>query len=85
MHTVPTWDHRNPTKFHTTSLTQFKRYSSVTVQNTKIESVERNKDGTFKATGGRKSWTGKKLLLTTGAKDVFPNIPGYTEYWISGI
>ncbi|KAB8208914.1 FAD/NAD(P)-binding domain-containing protein [Aspergillus parasiticus] len=28
---------------------------------------------------------GKKLILATGSKDVFPNIPGYAELWGKGI
>lgn len=85
MHTVPSWDHRDPAEFRAASLADLKRYGSVTVQNTEIESAERNEDGTFTVAGGGKSWTGKKLLLATGVEDVFPNIPGYAECWISGM
>lgn len=85
MHTVPSWDHRDPAEFRATSLAQFERYGSVTVQNVEIKSVERNEDSTFKVTGGGKSWIGRKLLLATGAEDVFPDIPGYAECWISGM
>jgi gliotoxin/aspirochlorine biosynthesis thioredoxin reductase len=85
MHTVPSWDHRDPAEFRAVSLAEFKRYGSVTVQNTKIEIVGQNKDSTFTVKGGGKTWTGKKLLLATGVEDIFPDIPGYAECWVSGM
>jgi thioredoxin reductase len=85
MHTVPSWDHRDPAEFRTASLAEFKRYGSVTVQHVEIESVKKSEDGTFEAIGGGKSWKGKKLLLATGVEDVFPDIPGYAECWVSGM
>lgn len=85
MHTLPSWDHRDPAEFRAASLADFKRYESVTVENTEIESVKKNEDSTFTVTGGGKSWTGKKLLLATGVEDVFPDIPGYADCWVSGM
>lgn len=85
MHTVPTWDHRNPADFRTSSRTDLERYGSVTVENVGIESLKQNENGLFVATGNGVTWMGKKVILATGVEDVFPDIPGYAECWVSGI
>lgn len=85
MHTVPSWDHRDPAEFRAASLAQFERYGSVTVENVEVEAAKRNDDGTFEVTASGRTWKGKKLLLATGVEDIFPDIPGYAECWVSGI
>lgn len=85
MHTVPTWDHKDPTEFRAAARADFKRYGSVTVEDVEIESIKQRGDGLFEATGAGKTWVGKKVILATGVEDIFPDIPGYAECWVSGI
>ncbi|KUI59137.1 Thioredoxin reductase [Cytospora mali] len=85
MHTVPSWDHRDPEEFRSASRADFERYGCITVENVEIESIKRREDGLFEFTGGGNAWTGKKVILATGVEDVFPDIPGYTECWVSGM
>jgi thioredoxin reductase len=85
MHTVPTWDHQDPQAFRTAAIKDFERYGSIAVERVEIETVKQRDDGLFEATGNGKTWTGKKLILATGVEDVFPEIPGYAECWISGM
>ncbi|KAF2116033.1 hypothetical protein BDV96DRAFT_491828 [Lophiotrema nucula] len=86
MHTVPTWDHRNPEDFRAAARKDLERYGTVTVENAEIVMIEKKEDGMFKVKDDDgKTWVGRKVILATGVKDVFPNIPGYAECWISGI
>lgn len=85
MHTVPTWDHRDPAELRLASLRDLLRYGTVTIEQIEVKAVKKNEDRLFEATAGGKTSTGKKLILATGVQDVFPDIPGYAECWISGM
>lgn len=85
LHTVPSWDHRDPAEFRAASLKELERYSTVTVGPTEVESIKQNEDGRIEARGSGKKVLGKKLILATGVEDVFPEIPGYAECWVSGM
>ena len=88
MHVMPTWDHSDPAKYREAACAELKaRYSEiVTFVDYKVTSLRKGSDGGFvaiDATG--KTWTGKKVILATGNKDVFPKIEGYEECWIKGM
>jgi thioredoxin reductase len=85
MHTVPTWDHQNPQAFRDAALKDFERYGSITVEKVEIETTKQRDDGLFEASAGGKTWTAKKVILATGVEDLYPDIPGYAECWVSGI
>lgn len=85
MHTVPAWDHRDPAEFRSASLAGLDRYGSVTVENVEIETIKKNEDGRFEVSAAGKAWKGKKVILATGVEDIFPDIAGYTECWVSGM
>jgi len=51
-----------------------------------VEAVRKGDDGCFVATDCEgKLWIGKKLILATGVKDVYPDIEGYAECWATGM
>jgi gliotoxin/aspirochlorine biosynthesis thioredoxin reductase len=85
MHTVPTWDHRDPSEFRATARADFSRYGTITVEDAKVESAKKLDDGRFEVAANGKIWTAKKLILATGVEDVFPDIQGYAEAWVSGM
>ncbi|KAF2654216.1 FAD/NAD(P)-binding domain-containing protein [Lophiostoma macrostomum CBS 122681] len=87
MHTLPTWDHREPSEFRAAAIKDFERYGTVSVERATVELVKKDENkGVFEATttDGR-TFAAKKLILATGVEDVFPDIPGYSECWVSGI
>jgi thioredoxin reductase len=88
MHMVPTWDHRDPREYRAAARRELStRYGEV-VQFVDLEvtSVTKDESGTFHAVDvSGKAWSGKKLILATGVKDIFPNIPGYGECWVKGM
>ncbi|KAK6214675.1 hypothetical protein LQW54_004183 [Pestalotiopsis sp. IQ-011] len=85
MHTLPSWDHRDPSEFRAAAKADFTRYGSITVEDAEVESAKKLEDGRFQLEAAGKSWIGKKLILATGVEDVFPDIPGYADCWVSGI
>lgn len=86
MHTVPTWDHRNPNEFRSAARADFRRYGAlVTVANAEVDHIKQREDGIFEAVAGAQVYTGKKVVLATGVEDVFPDIPGYSDCWGSGM
>jgi thioredoxin reductase len=85
MHTMPSWDHQDPQVFREKSVKDFERYGSITVEKIEIDTLKQREDGLFEATGGNRTWTGKKVILATGVEDIYPDIPGYAECWVSGM
>jgi gliotoxin/aspirochlorine biosynthesis thioredoxin reductase len=86
MHTLATWDHRNPVDWRAAARKDFERYGTVTIENREVDKVMKVENGLFKATSkDGQEWTTKKVILATGVEDVFPSIPGYAESWITGM
>lgn len=83
MHNVATWDHRDPSDFRATARVDIlRRYSTIQFQNTTIQSVRKTPQSQFEATDAQgKVWTGRKLMLATGVRDVYPDIDGYADCW----
>ena len=88
MHNVVTWDHHSPVEFRQKGRDDIKRrYNTIEFKdNTKIQSVKKNQEGRFEATDtAGKTWIGRKLVLATGIRDVYPDIDGYGESWGTGM
>ncbi|KAK5636072.1 hypothetical protein RRF57_011784 [Xylaria bambusicola] len=85
MHTVPGWDHQDPADFREKAKEDLGRYGSLTVKDAEVETLKQREDGIFEATACGETWTGKKVILATGVEDIFPDIPGYSECWVSGM
>ncbi|KAF2106348.1 hypothetical protein BDV96DRAFT_591064 [Lophiotrema nucula] len=84
MHTVGTWDHRDPADFRGAFRKEIlERYSSISFVDQTIARVEKRPDtGLFVATASNgQSWSGRRMLLATGVRDLPPDIKGYSECW----
>ena len=84
MHNVLTWDHRDPAEFRAAARKELTegRYKTIKIAETKITKVHKTNAGQFEATDGEGNvWYGRKLVLATGVKDVYPSLPGYEECW----
>lgn len=87
MHTLATWDHKDPQEFRAATRKEIlQRYDSISFVDKAIDRVEKRTDDNngdhfvATATDGA-SWTGRRLLLATGVRDIAPDIPGYAECW----
>lgn len=87
MHNVATWDHQDPAKFRATARDDIlRRYTTIQFQNTTIQSVRKTPEGQFEATDTQGHvWTGRKLMLAAGVRDVYPDIDGYADCWAKGM
>ena len=91
MHAVPTWDHRDPAEFRAAAKRDLlARYDTTSFVDVGIKTVLKpeRKDGSslFEAIDENgASWWGRKVVLATGIKDIFPNIEGYPECWVKGM
>lgn len=88
MHTVPSRDHINPYEFRNIAREQIQsRYPSVWFEKVTIVQAarkllgEERYDGFEVTDSGGKSYQGKKMILATGSRDVFPDIEGFKENW----
>lgn len=83
MHTVPTWDHRDPKKFRETARRQIQEnYETIQFVDVGVASVKKHSDASFEisdATG--KMWQVKKIILAVGSTDMLPEIAGYAQLW----
>ncbi|KAF2447802.1 FAD/NAD(P)-binding domain-containing protein [Karstenula rhodostoma CBS 690.94] len=88
MHSVPSRDHINPYEFRSIAREQItSRYPSVWFDNVTITQAVKKLLGKEKYDGFEvtdsegQSHQGKKLILATGSRDVFPDIEGFKENW----
>ncbi|OAK98813.1 FAD/NAD(P)-binding domain-containing protein [Phaeosphaeriaceae sp. SRC1lsM3a] len=94
MHTVASRDHQDPYAFRATAREQIEsRYETVWFQDSKIVSASKKLldmgkekyDGFEVKDSTGATYAGKKIILATGSRDVFPDIEGYAENWPSHI
>lgn len=87
MHVVPTWDHRDSKDFRAAARKDLlARYNTTQFQDVKVESISRTDSGLFKAIDAMKTqWLGRKVILATGVRDIYPDIEGYDECWACGM
>ncbi|KAI4150717.1 MAG: hypothetical protein LQ340_003931, partial [Diploschistes diacapsis] len=88
MHTVVTWDHRDSKDFRAAARKNIlEGYQTVQFQDVKVETVKQLGDGgLFEVVDVHgKSWQGRKLVLAMGVVDVYPEIEGYAECWVTGV
>jgi gliotoxin/aspirochlorine biosynthesis thioredoxin reductase len=87
MHVVPTWDHRDSKDFRAAARKDLlARYNTTQFQDVKVESISRTDLGLFKAIDVTKTeWLGRKVILATGVRDIYPDIDGYGECWAYGM
>ena len=87
IHTVITWDHKNPNDFRAAARENIvSGYQSITFRDVAVERLQKTGEGLFEATDkdGKLS-IGRKVILATGVRDVYPDIKGYEDCWVSGM
>jgi thioredoxin reductase len=87
MHNVVGWDHRNAGDLRAAARRDLLvRYSTIQFQDIGIDRIQKLSTGTFEATDATgKIWRGRKVVMATGVKDVYPNIDGYSDCWADGM
>ena len=88
MHMFPTWDHQDPKAYRLAAREELQaRYPEIVrFVDRAVASVVRDDAGGFEAVDSQGTkWLGKKLILASGVRDIFPDIPGYDECWVKGM
>lgn len=92
IYNVVTWDQGGPSALRAAARKNIlDYYSTIEFQKARISRIGEVEDGgtsypTFTATDdGGKVWRGRKVILATGVRDVFPEIEGYAECWAKGM
>ncbi|KAF4458819.1 hypothetical protein FALBO_14439 [Fusarium albosuccineum] len=83
MHTIPTWDHKDPAAFRgATRKEVLERYSTISFEDCEVVKVEKTSAGDFAATAADgTTFTGRRVLLASGVTDLPLDIKGYEECW----
>ncbi|KFY34303.1 hypothetical protein V494_06875 [Pseudogymnoascus sp. VKM F-4513 (FW-928)] len=81
MHTIPTWDHKDPAAFRGATRAEIlERYNTISFEDREVARIEKTPAGDFAATtADGTSFTGRRVLLATGVTDLPLNIKGYDE------
>ncbi len=79
-HNVLTNDGKSPEQIVKLARKNIARYKTVVFKKARATSASETADG-FKVVADGESFYSKKLVLSTGIKDVIPNIPGFAECW----
>ena len=83
MHTVLTWEHKDPAEYRQIARDQIVRnYDTIEFAQSSIVNIDKQGDSSFKLTDeSGKEWEVKKLILATGCNDILPELQGYSELW----
>ncbi|KAF2446671.1 FAD/NAD(P)-binding domain-containing protein [Karstenula rhodostoma CBS 690.94] len=74
---TPTWEHQHIDDFKQAAKKELQEAGYTTFVEAHVDKVSRS-NGLFELVDSNgTTWQGRKLLLATGSKDIFPAIPGY--------
>lgn len=83
---TPTWENQSTDKLRDTARQELLSAGLTTFVDAAVQTVEQRPDGLFKLVDERDhTWVGRKVLLAIGARDVFPDLPGYPELFTQGM
>ncbi|EXL94473.1 hypothetical protein NOF04DRAFT_11438 [Fusarium oxysporum II5] len=83
MHTIPTWDHKDPAAFRGATRKEIlERYNTISFKDCEVAKVEKTSAGDFAATAvDGTTFTGRRVLLASGVTDLPLDIQGYDQCW----
>ncbi|ETS77604.1 hypothetical protein PFICI_09666 [Pestalotiopsis fici W106-1] len=90
MHNVLTWDREDPATFRAAAKKNIEDgYTTITFETTEIASIVNEPNApqqrfTATSTSGA-VWVGRKVILATGVRDIYPDIDGYGDCFGKGI
>ncbi len=80
-HNFITQDGETPANIARAAKEQVLRYPTVQFHDGFVDTVEKSDIGFRVTTSSGNSYQSKKIILATGLKDTFPEIPGFAECW----
>lgn len=80
-HGFVTRDGITPTEFREVAHQQFKQYPSISTMEDKVVEIIKKVEGFTIKTQMGKEWATRKVILATGTKEKFPNIPNLRNFY----
>ena len=83
---LPGWEGKTSTEYRKAARAELEGTGLSAFVDSPIEKIERTDDGLFKAkTSDGKEFLGRKVVLASGVQEIYPNIPGYEDCWVTGM
>ena len=83
---TPGWEAQDPERLREASRKELQQTGLARFVKCTIERLRKREDGLFEVTDTQgQYWVGRKLLIATGKEMAFPDIPGYSESFASGM
>ncbi|CAI6334299.1 unnamed protein product [Periconia digitata] len=80
------WEGEDPKTMREKSRAELESSGLVDFVASSVQTARKLEDGTFQvADGNDKIWNGRKILLSTGVNEIYPQIPGYAENYGTSI
>lgn len=80
-HNFLTQDGKTPTEISTLAKSQVLAYSTVKFESDTVTDVSGINNNFIVKTAEGKTYSTRKILFSTGVKDILPDIPGFAESW----
>ena len=84
-HGFITRDGVKPAEFRAIAHQEFSRYPTIQTLKDKVVEITKEKTGFLVKTEMKKQWTTRKVILATGVKEKFPNIPNLRDFYGTSI
>jgi gliotoxin/aspirochlorine biosynthesis thioredoxin reductase len=83
---LPSWEGQDAAEYRAKTRSELFLTGLVEFEDVAITAVKKMEDGLWQLTDiNEREWLGRKIVLATGVEDVFPDIKGYTDCWVSGM
>ncbi len=83
---MPGWEFKEPEAFREASREELRKSGLTKFVDSAVENVQKTSDGLFEIIDNKGDrWLGRKLLLATGMKDVYPDLEGYLDCYSKGM
>ncbi|KAI1820258.1 FAD/NAD(P)-binding domain-containing protein [Xylaria intraflava] len=81
-----TWENKPPEEMRDACRKELLEAGFTKFVDSRVKTIRKTAEGLFELTDDKGSkWLGHKVLLSYGARDVFPAIPGYSDVYARGV
>lgn len=83
---LPGWDGVDSSQYRAAARSELEHIGLCSFVSTEVSTIQSDGSGLWVATtsDGKKHY-GRKVILATGSEEIYPDIPGYQDCWVTGI
>ncbi|KAI1952049.1 hypothetical protein LOZ12_002787 [Ophidiomyces ophidiicola] len=83
---LPGFEGASSDRYREVARTELEKTGLCSFVNSEVTEVEKIENGLWKlTTEDGNNWLGKKIILATGVDEIYPDIAGYEDCWVTGI